>query len=201
MEFRIGWVVAVMAVAMALTYAWTSLRGTRPVRLSERLQPRAAVEAFELTDQGGKPFGLGDLKGKIWVANFVSMKGESSSLLSASRMAELNKAIGRAGAGLELVSFSLDQGQGQTEGLAAYASKLGAEPGRWKFLAGDPSEVAALVGQGMLKPLGREGAASSLFVLVDREGRLRGFQDGNDPEVVQKLLMDIGDLLRESPNQ
>ena len=28
---------------------------------------------------------------------------------------------------------------------------------------------------------------------------MRRFVDGNDPEVVQKLLMDIGDLLREAP--
>ena len=35
------------------------------------------------------------------------------------------------------------------------------------------------------------------FVLVDREGWMRGFRDGNDPEIVQKVLMDIGDVLRE----
>jgi hypothetical protein len=34
-------------------------------------------------------------------------------------------------------------------------------------------------------------------VLVDREGWLRGYQDGLDPEAVQKLMVDIGELLRE----
>jgi len=27
---------------------------------------------------------------------------------------------------------------------------------------------------------------------------MRSFQEGNDPEVAQKLLMDIGEILRES---
>ena len=40
-------------------------------------------------------------------------------------------------------------------------------------------------------------AHSTRIVLVDRDGRLRGFQEGNDPEALQKLLMDIGDIMRE----
>ncbi len=204
MKHSIGWVVAVMAVAMVLTYAWTSLRGTQPVRLSARLQPRAAVGDFVLTDQEGKAFGLADLKGKIWVVNFESTRGGAPSPLLASRMAELNTAIGRAGAGLELVTMVLNPEKVSPEEVAGYASRLGAGPGRWKFLTGDPAEMEALARDGILKPLDKDGKEpswpSTLFVLVDREGRLRGFEDANDPDVVQKLLMDIGDLLRESPN-
>jgi hypothetical protein len=35
-------------------------------------------------------------------------------------------------------------------------------------------------------------------VIVDGEGWIRGFQEGEDPEVVQKLMVDIGELLREN---
>jgi hypothetical protein len=36
-------------------------------------------------------------------------------------------------------------------------------------------------------------------VLVDAKGWLRGYCDGLDPEAVQKLMVDIGELLREDP--
>jgi hypothetical protein len=35
-------------------------------------------------------------------------------------------------------------------------------------------------------------------VMVDANGWLRGYQDSADPEVLQKLMIDLGDLLRES---
>jgi hypothetical protein len=34
-------------------------------------------------------------------------------------------------------------------------------------------------------------------VIIDADGWLRGYQDGVDPEVVQKLMVDIGDLMQE----
>lgn len=200
---RFGWIVAFISVALAVTFAWSSLKGTRPVKLSNRLQPVADVPPFQLIDQHGKPFGLGDLKGKIWVANFIFTRCAGPCPLVSSRMAELNQKIGRAGQGVELVTFTVDPEFDSPDVLATYAKNLGAGPDRWKFLTGDPAAVEALVVQGLLQPLAKEPsgtpAHSSRFVLVDRDGRLRGFEDGNDPEVVQKLLMDMGDLIRENP--
>ncbi len=203
MGIRFGWIVAFVSVALAVTFAWSSLKGTRPVKLSNRLQPVADVPAFELTDQRGQPFGLDDLKGKIWVANFVFTRCAGPCPLLSSRMAELNQKIGRAGKGVELVTFTIDPAFDTPDVLAAYSKKLGAGPDRWKFLTGDPAAIQSLVVQGLLQPLAKEPdgtpAHSTRFVLVDRDGRLRGFEDGNDPEVVQKLLMDMGDLIRENP--
>jgi len=203
MGIRFGWIVAFVSVALAVTFAWSSLRGTRPVKLSNRLQPVSDVPAFHLTDQTGQPFGLDDLKGKIWVANFVFTRCLGPCPLLSSRMAELNQKIGRAGKGVELVTFSIDPAFDTPDVLAAYSKKLGAGSDRWKFLTGDPAAVQSLVVQGLLQPLAKEPdgtpAHSTRFVLVDRDGRLRGFEDGNDPEVVQKLLMDMGDLIRENP--
>jgi len=119
-----------------------------------------------------------------------------------SRMAELNKKLRKSD--VTLVSFSVDPDYDQPPILAEYAAKVGADPSRWKFLTGPKDKMETLIVKGMLQPLSKDAegmpAHSTRFVLVDRDGQLRGFQDGNDPEVVQKLLMDIGDLLRESPS-
>jgi len=196
----LGWVVTFILVATLISFAWSGLKGSHPVRVPKHLQPVSDVPDFRLVDQSGKPFGLVDLKGKIWVGNFVLTRGSAPCPMISSRMAELNQKIGRAGAGVELVTFSVDPEFDTPEVLASYAGRLGAGPGRWKFLTGNKGDIDAIVNNGLLQPLSRDadGAHSTSFVIVDGNGKLRGSADGNDPEVVQKLLMDIGDLLRES---
>ncbi|TSA32759.1 MAG: SCO family protein [Verrucomicrobiaceae bacterium] len=202
----LGWVVAFIFVATLISFAWSGLKGARPVRVPNHLQPVSDVPDFRLLDQSGKPFGLSDLKGKIWIGNFVFTRGSGPVPMISARMAELNQKIGSAGEGVELVTFSVDPEFDTSDVLSAYAARLGAGPGRWKFLTGSKEEVDAIVIKGLLQPLEKKEpngtlAQSTKFVIVDGKGRLRGFADGNDPEVVQKLLMDIGDLLRESGKQ
>lgn len=198
----LGWVIAFILVATLVSFAWSGLKGTRPVRVPDHLQPVSEVPDFRLLDQSGKPFGLADLKGKIWVGNFIFTRCSGPCPMVSSRMAELNQKIGRAGEGVELVTFSVDPEFDTPEVLASYAGRLGAGPGRWKFLTGNKEDMNAIVIKGLLQPLAKEPdgtpAHSTRFVIVDGDGKLRGFADANDPEVVQKLLMDIGDLLRES---
>ncbi len=202
---RIGWVIAFLGATILVALAYSSLQGTRPMPVPEHLEPISAVPDFQLLDQTGTPIGLKDLKGKIWVANFIFTRCQGPCPVMSSRMAELNKSVQRAGKGVELVSFTVDPDFDRPEILSAYASKLGADSSSWKFLTGTKEEIDAIVVKGLLQPLAKEPdgtpAHSTRFVLVDRNGQLRGFENGNDPEVVQKLLMDIGDLMRESPSK
>ena len=202
---RLGWVIAFLGAATLITFAWSGLKNVRPAPVPTHLQPIADVPDFQLLDQTGKPFGLGDLKGKIWVADFIFTRCNGPCPLISSRMAELNKTVERAGKGVGLVSFSIDPEFDRPDVLAAYAAKLGADPERWKFLTGTKEEIEAVVVKGLLQPLAKEPdgtpAHSTRIVLIDGDGRLRGYVDGNDPEAVQKLLMDIGDLLRENSSK
>lgn len=184
-----------------LAFAYKSLREIQPGPMPEHLQPICEVPDFQFTDQTGAPFGLADLKGKIWVANFIFTRCQGPCPAMTARMSELNQKLGRTAGAVNLVSFSVDPDYDQPAVLAGYAGKSGADAARWKFLTGPKDSVDALVVKGLLQPLANDPAGtpahSVRFVLVDGDGMLRGFQDGNDPEVVQKLLMDIGDLLRE----
>jgi protein SCO1/2 len=185
--------------------AYKSFRGVQPAPMPAHLERVAEVPDFRFVDQAGQPVTLADLKGKIWVANFIFTRCAGPCPVMTSRMAELKGKLGRVGDGVVLVSVSVDPDFDTPEVLKAYADRLGADPTRWKFLSGPKPEIDEFVVKGMLQPLAKDvtglPAHSTRFVLVDREGWLRGFQDGNDPEVVQKLLMDIGDLLRENPQK
>ena len=199
---RLGWLVAFVGFVTLVALAYSSLKSMRPSPAPARLDPISQVPDFQLLDQTGNPFGLADLKGKVWAASFIFTRCKGPCPVVSSRMAELNKMVARAGEGVELVSFSVDPDFDRPEVLAGYSSKLGADPARWKFLTGTKEDIESIVVKGLLQPLATEPdgtpAHSTRIVLVDREGRLRGYHDGMDPEAVQKLLMDIGDLLREN---
>jgi len=204
---RLGWALTFLVATGLIAWAYMQFSDSMRRRPAPaRLDKYAQVPAFTFTAQDGKKVSNEDLKGKIWVANFIFTRCKGPCPVMTSRMAELNQALsGRAGQGVELVSFTVDPEYDTPEVLKEYSGKVGADPAKWKFLTGPKAQVEQTVMQGFLQALARdqEGAPihSTRFVLVDRDGWMRGFQDGNDPEVVQKLLMDIGDLMRESPSK
>ena len=172
-------------------------------RVASRLERFAPAPQFTFTAQDGSTVSTADFKGKIWVANFIFTRCAGPCPVMTSHMAEVNQALGKKATDVELVSITVDPEFDTPEVLKAYGEQVGASPNRWKFLTGPKDQVDTVVMKGFLQALSKEPSGtpihSTRFVLVDRDGWMRGFLDGNDPELPQKLLMDIGDLLRESP--
>jgi cytochrome oxidase Cu insertion factor (SCO1/SenC/PrrC family) len=84
--------------------------------------------------------------------------------------------------------------------LKTYGERFGADPGRWLFLTGPKAEVSRLGVDSLKlaavekKPEERETPSdlfihATLFVLVDKQGRIRGFYEttgeGIDPNHVK----------------
>ena len=179
-----------------------SLKSTKPPALPSNLEKIAKVPGFQLTDQTGKSITLEDLKGKIWAANFIFTRCKGPCPITILRMQELNTKLKKARGNVELVTFTVDPEYDTPEVLKTFGEQLGADPASWKFLTGTPDAIQKIVVAGLLQPIAKEPdgtpAHSTRIVLVDREGWLRGYQDGLDPEAVQKLMVDIGELLREN---
>lgn len=199
---RIGWVVAFLAAAGLIGLAYVSLKSTRPPALPSNLEKISKVPGFQLTDQTGKSITLDNLKGKIWAANFIFTRCKGPCPITTLRMQELNTKLKKARGNVELVTFTVDPEYDTPEILKTFGEQQGADPASWKFLTGTPDAIQKIVVTGLLQPLAKEPdgtpAHSTRIVLVDREGWLRGYQDGLDPEAVQKLMVDIGELLREN---
>ena len=198
------WIIAFAAMATLIGLAYLSLKNTRPATPSAPLEKLARVPDFTLTDQSGSAFGSADLQGKIWVANFIFTRCKGPCPLITTRMAELNGKLKKIHDGVKLASFTVDPEHDTPDVLSKYGANLAANPADWKFLTGTPEAINAIVVKGLLQPLAKEPdgtpAHSQRFVVVDREGWIRSFQEGEDPEIVQKLMVDIGELLRESPS-
>lgn len=161
---------------------------------------------FELIDQHGRPFGLHDLAGAPWIADFIFTRCAASCPVMSARMRQLGERLG-TGSPVRRVSISVDPAHDTPETLAAYAQRY--DPGAdWHFLTGEREEIFELSLSGFKLGVDDDPAAgspeepivhSTRFVLVDGRGRLRGYYDGFDEEAIEHLLRDVRTLLAENP--
>src|SRR5215475_6041981 len=96
-----------------------------------------SVPEFTLMNQDGKNFGSVDLRGKIWIADFVYSTCPGPCPMISSRMSELQKPLEKTD--VHLVSFSVDPAKDTPEFLRGYAEKMHADLGRWDLLFGPQS--------------------------------------------------------------
>jgi protein SCO1/2 len=168
---------------------------------SSELQKLFALPEFSLTERNGKPVTLADLKGKIWIADFIYTTCPGPCPLLSSRFSELQKELAFA-PDVRFVSISSDPDNDTPEVLRAYADRFHAT-GRWLFLTGQKDQIQALANQGFkLSVVERPGSPepiihSTRFALVDRQGFVRGYYDGLDPEAAERLVADVRKLLGE----
>jgi protein SCO1/2 len=158
------------------------------------------VPEFQLTNQDGNNFGSADLRGKIWIADFIYSTCPGPCPMISSRMSELQKPLEKTD--VHLVSFTVDPAKDTPEVLRTYAERLQAEPGRWDFLTGAQSTIYNLSRNGFKLALGEEKGVpihSTRMILVDRYGAIRGYYDAAEPDAVTKLVADTTHLLREQP--
>jgi len=195
-----GWVIIFCVVALLITAAAMSFRKSER-HVASMGDPIARVPEFSFTTQEGKTLTKSDLLGKIWVADFIFTRCSGPCPIMTSRMLELSSKLTK-NHDVKLISVSVDPTNDTPEVLAAYASNVHADPTQWFFLTGPLQDITSFTQQGMKQALVFEpGGApnhSTRLMLVDKEGMIRSNHDGSDPEVVQKILTDIGSLLREA---
>ena len=196
----VAWVIA-FAVAGVLIFGASRLFRSSERHDVEAMPPIGEIPAFRFTTQEGKSLTKDDLIGKVWVADFVFTRCNGPCPVMTSRMAELAKGLAKA-KDVRVVSISVDPEHDTPAVLADYASRMDADPSRWIFLTGPKPEIDAFARKGMFQVLAYDDKGvpthSTRFLVIDRAGRIRRTRNLDEPELVQKLFMDIGSLLRES---
>src|SRR5881227_1946722 len=161
------------------------------------------VPEFLLVNQNGQNFGSAQLRGKIWIADFIYTTCPGPCPMISSRMSELQKPLEKTD--VHLVSFSVDPDKDTPQVLRGYSDKLQADSARWDFLTGPKSAIYKLSHDGFKLAVsdGSDVAGipvhSTRMVLVDRHGQIRGYYDATEADAVTKLLADANHLLREQP--
>jgi protein SCO1/2 len=192
---------------VGLVFLAFAILSTAPV-LSGRLR-QASMEAslpvlypvpdFTFTDSDGREFSLDDLKGKVWVADYIFTTCTGPCPLLSGRMSTLHKRF-RTDDRVHFVSVSVDPDTDTPEVMKNYAAALDADTSRWHFLTGPIEAVNALAVDGMKLGSAGEPLLHDLhFVLVDGQGQIRGYYMGTDPAEVEQLARDIEVLLQDEP--
>jgi protein SCO1/2 len=180
-----------VAVARAVT-------GHEPPPALSRLPP------FALTDAGGRAVSDGDLRGHVWVADFIFTRCGGACPAMTTRMAALRR---ESPGDVTFVSITVDPAHDTAEVLDAYARRAGAGPG-WLFLTGRQDALYRLAIEGFKlgveavppdQQAGGDGPFlhSSHFVLVDRQGAIRGYYDSTDEEALGRLRRDLAAVRAE----
>jgi protein SCO1/2 len=161
-----------------------------------------ALPAFRLTDQEARPFGLAELRGQAWVASFIFTRCETICPAIVAKMRGVKTETADLGPALRLVSFSVDPQFDTPAVLKAYAKQRGAQDDRWVFLTGDYQVMRDTVVNGLKMTMekGDDGDPDGIFhgshlVLVDGLGRIRGYYDTSDADVVQRVARDARALV------
>lgn len=152
---------------------------------------------FELVDQSGRSVDNVDLSESVWVASFIFTRCPSSCPRISARMKELQDKLKRTD--VRLVSITVDPEHDTPEVLSSYAKRYDAEPDRWSFLTGNPSQIYNLILEGFRlsvsattdaeRKSGAEAVAhSDKLALVDRGNRVVGLFASDESSSLQNLL-------------
>lgn len=150
---------------------------------------------FSFTNSIGRKTSLSDLKGRVWLADFVLIRCTTQCPLVTSAMADLQKKW--KSKGLQLVSFTLDS-DGYPDALKQYAKNAGADPSDWVFLTGKNQMVIDLARNGFHLPdigdFQADFIHSSRIALVDAQGHIEGYFDGMNQDDLKDLNRKLNEL-------
>lgn len=158
-------------------------------------QPRAPLPAygevtrFELTDQQNRPFDSSQLKGHVWVADFIYTTCGAVCPRLTSQMRQVQDAL--SGSNVRLVSFTVDPAHDTPERLEKYARAHGADDKMWRFLTG-PVKTLQELDRNAFKLGNVDGSLehSTRFVLIDGRAQIRGYYETSEADAISRLIGD-----------
>ena len=170
--------------------------------------PGHHVEAFSFINQDGKTITNNDVKGKVCVVEyfFTTCRGICPKMNE--HMTNIAKAF-RGNKSVLILSHTVDPKHDTVQAMKEYSLRFDADPNQWEFLTGDKQQLYNMARYSYLINAEDDTAGVSIdkdfihdnhYVLVDKDGRIRGFYDGLKMEEVNKLIADVNTLLKDDNN-
>ena len=166
------------------------------------LSPADKAPAFSFKDQTGQLFSSDELKGKVWVADFVFTRCAGQCPMLSQWFKGL-QGQWKGNPDFKLVSFTVDPAYDSVSVFRQYANDLQADDSQWHFLTGAKDQIYPVIQKGFhltaeKDPQGTPGFEfihTTRLILVDGHGMIRGMYDGQEAIEVEKLKKDIQYLL------
>ena len=211
----VHWVVwgGLAVVILAICFAYVrEQRATNMSPTESRLAKRelpviSQLTDFTLTNQLAKPVGLAQFTNKVWFADVIFTRCAGPCPAMTQRMAEL-QAHFAGDPDVAFATLTTDPGHDTPPIMQRFAKRFGADAGRWQFLTGTKSEIVRLAVDDMKlivreKPPGEQTTPEDLFihatifVVIDRQGRLRGVLESMEEGWKDKAIAIANTLLNE----
>ena len=159
------------------------------------------VPDFELISENGQRFGSKDLKGRVYLANFIFSRCPTICPKMLGDLEKVQKRVRGTGRKVAIVTFTVDPDHDNEKVLFDLARKHDANPFTWTFLTGNDKEAMFKLYRDGFK-VGVEQNPKDLFdiahsekiVLVDDANRVRGYYSFEENDI-NKLMIDVGLLI------
>ena len=154
---------------------------------------------FSFSAHNGSTISNAELRGKVWVADFIFTECPGPCLKMSSQMREIQKRLAK-NADVRFVSFTVNPDTDTPPVLAKYAEKFNAGP-NWLFLTGSKEKLYSLAEKGFLLNAVDTGDGSgkledkfihdTKFVVVDKTGTIRTYINGTDEDAATKVVAEV----------
>lgn len=159
------------------------------------------VPFWSFVNQDGDTISKLDYQGSIYVADFFFTHCPTICPVTVKKMKRLQEAT--KDDDILLISHTVDPEHDTVERLKWYCETNEIDNSNWNFVTGEKEVIYKLGLNGYLTPNQEDVLApggflhSDKFILIDKEGRIRGFYSGTEDNEVDKLIEDVKILKNE----
>ena len=207
--FRSGLVLVLLFLGYGLFLINRSGSGGSGAPSTVPLPVLRTISSMDLVDQEGEPVNLQTFRGQPWFANIIFTRCPGPCARMTQKMRQLQEALPAEASEVQLVSLTTDPDFDTPEVLSQYARKFQADTQTWKFLTGTKEEIVRVSTQEWLLVMLEKGEAerespndiflhSTLTVLMDGLGRIRGTYEILEEGQLEEALADLQRLLQEA---
>jgi cytochrome c biogenesis protein CcmG/thiol:disulfide interchange protein DsbE len=167
--------------------------------------PAAPAPGFKLTNQVGREVSLAQFRGKVVILAFTDAECQTICPLTTQAMVEAKRALGPAGANVQLLGIDANSKSTQVQDVLSY-TQLHGMTGEWEFLTGSLARLDAVwhaykvwvdIQRGLI-------SHSPELYVIDPQGRLRDVYTTQSsyaaiPQLGQVLAREASRLLPDHP--
>lgn len=152
---------------------------------------------FALTDHRHAILSRDSLNGQPFVADFIFTQCTNACPMMTSRLVQVQRRL--KGETLRFVSFSVDPVHDTAEKLAAYAHSWNPTEDRWSLVPTTPQQLSEIARAFRVAATPNDEPDnpilhSSVFLLVDAEGFVRGVYPSDDSTALDRLVQNASEL-------
>ena len=195
-----GYGLSIILVLAGAAFWGARLHSLQPSDLFKK--PANTVLDFTFQDRSGRDISKSYFQGKIWVSDFIFTSCAGTCPMMSEQMKRLQDAW-KGDPKFKLASFTVDPKRDTVAALKKYAANFQAGEDQWFFLTGDKKDLYRVIKEGFTlaageDPSGEKGFEfihSTLMVLVDAKGMVRGLYDAQKEDEMKKLKQDVKFLM------